>query len=260
MTELSGTGDDQQDERSVAEAERLFIAEQPTIKAAIVQTARRYRLNRTEIDDLTSDVALKLIDGDYAVLRKFQGRSSLRTYLTVVVQRVLLDSRVAKWGKWRASALARRSGPAGILFEQLYAQGGLSFDAACAAIERTLGGPIDRDTFRKLAARQSARRRLHAVCLDDVAHVLTAPANPASVLLDEDARVDAERKARLLARAIDALPPVDRHLIRRRFFDNASIASVARETAQDQKLLYRRMSRLLTQLRHRLEGQALTRA
>jgi RNA polymerase sigma factor for flagellar operon FliA len=40
-----------------------------------------------EADDFASHPKLKLIEDDYAILRKFQGRSSLRTYLTVVIER-----------------------------------------------------------------------------------------------------------------------------------------------------------------------------
>jgi len=45
-----------------------------------------------------------------ALLAKFEGRSSLRTFLTVVIQRLFLDHRISAWGKWRPSAEARRGG------------------------------------------------------------------------------------------------------------------------------------------------------
>ena len=55
------------------------------------------------------DAALKAIEratGVDVVLRKFEVRSSLRTYLTVVVNRMYIDGRVKQWGKWRPSAIA----------------------------------------------------------------------------------------------------------------------------------------------------------
>ena len=48
---------------------------------------RRRRLAAHELEEFAAHVNLKLIEDDYAVFRKFEGRSSLRTYLTVVVQR-----------------------------------------------------------------------------------------------------------------------------------------------------------------------------
>ena len=62
----------------------------------------------------------------------------------------------------------------------------------------------------------------------------------------------------LLSREIQSLPLPDRVLLRRRFFEQATIASIARDTAQDPKLLYRRVARLLAELRDRLEGQGVS--
>src|SRR4051812_23714710 len=44
------------------ECERLFVAEQPTIKSVVAQVARRYRLSRDETEELASEAALKLIE------------------------------------------------------------------------------------------------------------------------------------------------------------------------------------------------------
>src|SRR4029453_14108130 len=44
---------------------------------------------------------LRLVEDDYDVLRRFQARSSLPTYVTVVIQRLFLDYRNRLWGKWR---------------------------------------------------------------------------------------------------------------------------------------------------------------
>src|SRR5947208_3040379 len=41
-----------------------------------------------DVEDFASWVKLRLIDGDYAVIRKFQGRCSPATYLTVVIRRL----------------------------------------------------------------------------------------------------------------------------------------------------------------------------
>lgn len=46
-------------------------------------------------DDIVSEVFLKLIDKDFAILRKFRGQSSLGTYL-VVVSRRIAGRRLAK--------------------------------------------------------------------------------------------------------------------------------------------------------------------
>jgi len=73
-------------------------------------TAHRARLSASETDDFLSDVHLKLVEDDFAVLRSFKGRSRLTTFLLTVLQRAAFDFRNARWGRWRASAQAERQG------------------------------------------------------------------------------------------------------------------------------------------------------
>ncbi|MEM1304365.1 MAG: sigma-70 family RNA polymerase sigma factor [Planctomycetota bacterium] len=52
--------------------------------------SRSLKLSQPDRDDLIAEVFLVILDNDYAVLRRFQGRSSLATYLTVVARRVVV--------------------------------------------------------------------------------------------------------------------------------------------------------------------------
>ena len=71
---------------------------------------RKNRLAADEWEDFHSWVWVRFAETDYAVLRKFEGRGSLRKYLAVTLHRLLLDYRTAKWGKWRPSSHARKLG------------------------------------------------------------------------------------------------------------------------------------------------------
>lgn len=42
-------------------------------------------------DDLCAEVFVRLIENDYAILRRFRGQSSLATYLTVIARRVIVN-------------------------------------------------------------------------------------------------------------------------------------------------------------------------
>ncbi len=112
------------------ELETLFVSAIPDVERAIHFVARRHRLSRTEEDDFAGEVKLALVENDYDVLARFQGRSSLRTYLTTVVQRLFLDHRCRLWGKWRPSAEAQRRGPVALRLEVLLYRDGLTFDEA----------------------------------------------------------------------------------------------------------------------------------
>ncbi len=68
------------------------------------------------------------------MLGKWQGRSSIKTYLTTVINRIYLDFQVQRFGKWRPSAEARRLGPVALRLEQLMFRDGLSFDEACEVL------------------------------------------------------------------------------------------------------------------------------
>lgn len=52
--------------------------------------AHSLRLSRDDEDDLCADVFTSLVDRRMATLRSFRGRSSLATWLTVVVRRIVL--------------------------------------------------------------------------------------------------------------------------------------------------------------------------
>ena len=132
--------------------EALFLSQLGVIERVISFVSARRHLPGAEADDFESHVKLQLIEDDYAVLRKFQGRSSLRTYLTVVIQRLFLDYRISAWGKWRPSAEAKRAGPIGIMLEQLMARDGYGFEQACELLE----------TNHQVTASRAVKARAHA--------------------------------------------------------------------------------------------------
>ena len=67
------------------DARALLEANLELIERVIRFTARRQRLDESECEEFASIVKLKLIDNDYAVIRKFEGRSHLATFITIVV-------------------------------------------------------------------------------------------------------------------------------------------------------------------------------
>ena len=92
-----------------------FLTLLPLVDRVIAFVARRHHLATAEAEEFAAHVKLKLVENDYAVLRKFQGRSSMQSFLTTVISRLSLDLRNDEWGKWRPSAEARRSGPVAVL-------------------------------------------------------------------------------------------------------------------------------------------------
>jgi RNA polymerase sigma-70 factor (ECF subfamily) len=52
--------------------------------------SRSVPLTPEDVDDLSSEVLLAILSGDYAVLRRFRGQASLATYLVVIARRVVV--------------------------------------------------------------------------------------------------------------------------------------------------------------------------
>lgn len=58
--------------------------------------ARSVPLSRDDIDDLCADVFVAIVADNFGVLRRFRGKSSLATYLTVIARRVTVRQMSAR--------------------------------------------------------------------------------------------------------------------------------------------------------------------
>src|SRR5436853_6889058 len=63
------------------------------IDRLVHRACRRVGVPTDDIGDAASMVKLALVENDYDILRRYEGRSSLATYLTIVIQRLLADQR-----------------------------------------------------------------------------------------------------------------------------------------------------------------------
>jgi RNA polymerase sigma factor (sigma-70 family) len=217
----------------------------------IQSVARGGRLPPEEADDFSQTAHLKLLQRNYAPVTLFAGRSSLRTYLTVVARRLLLDWRNARYGKWRPSTSARRLGPAAVDLDRLISRDGRSVDEAVAVLENRLQAPCA-ESLRALARQLPRRGRVQTVPLDDVqplcAYGFEDP-------IDAGQTSAAQRRELVKLRdAYQRLAPDDRRLLRFRFNDDLSIAAIAALLGVPAKPLYRRMERVLQSLASELTG------
>ena len=215
---------------------------------AVSAICRRHGLSQDEAAEFESFVRLRLLENDCRILAKFQGRSSLATYLTTVVQRLFLDFRDAQWGKWRATRKALRLGPTAVLLERLLVRDGLSFDDAAASISRR-GIHVTREALkqvRDLLPRRDVSRPALPVLPDGQNSVAT---NPEDALRRNEESARARRIAATLCALLRELPPIDRLTLKMRYEDGVSVASIACFLGEKPKSLHRRFTRLLAHLR-----------
>ena len=234
------------------DARALLEANLDLIERVIRFTARRQRLDESDVEDFASTVKLKFIENDYAVIRKFEGRSHFSTFVTIVVQRMLLDYRIHHWGKWHASAEAKRQGDLAVDLEQLLHRDGRSIDE-CLPILRARYPEATRERLAQIAARLPERRaRRHMVDLSEAEGVAIDESTEENVLAAE--RQSASQRLSCAMRdALAQLPENDRLLLQLRFESRFTVAQIARSMRIEQKLLYRRMEKLMRDLRAELE-------
>ena len=242
--------------RHVTDPRQLYVEHLDDINRIAESLCRRNGIRGADAEDFASDVRLKLLQDDYAVLRKHRGTCSITTFLTVVIANMFRDHRIKMWGKWRSSAEAKRRGEVAVLVEAAIYRDGQTFDEACNALSRNGHVKLDRAELRKIVSELPHRipRRV-----DDGARVDDIPSQSGA----DDGVLDRERDERLQAakealnRAVAQLAPEDRLIIRMHYFEGLSVADVARGVGIEQKPLYPRLKRLLAELCTRLKGDGI---
>ena len=221
------------------------------IERVIRFTSRRQRLDQSEAEEFASTVKLRLIENDYAVIRKFAGRSTFVTYITIVVQNMLRDYRIHQWGKWHASAEAKRLGDLAVELEQLLHRDGRSIDEVLPLVVAH-HPEATRESLQDIAARLPERRaRRRTVDIAEAESVAVEHATDEPLMASEREAMS-KKVSGAMRDALARLPEHDRLILQLRFESRMTVAEIARSLKIEQKLLYRRIEKLLRDLRAEL--------
>jgi RNA polymerase sigma factor (sigma-70 family) len=218
--------------------------------------SRRSGLPDHEADEFLSWAVYKLVDNNYRMLAEWRGRSSFSTYLMVVLANLMRDYRIHVWGKWRASAAARRQGPEAVLLERLLVRDSLSLDEAIRTMQTTYGVPLRSLELERIAAGLPWRAERHHVGEEELHRI--------AVDGRVEERVELQELARTAARLRAVLPPLlrelsaeSRLLLKLHYRDGLNMAAISRVLGRPQKELYRVRDRCLKKLRRHLEEAGL---
>lgn len=242
----------------VQEARELLESSLALVRRAVAFACRRYHFDPDDAEDFASVVHLKLVDDDFAVLRSYEGRSGLSTFLSIVIQRWALDYRIHEWGKWHSSAEARRMGAMAVELEQHIHRDGRTIEEALPFLAAKHPG-VTLDGLRKLAASLPRRApKRHDVPIDD-ADPVAAPDDIEDHARAGDRRRTAERVQTIVSAAIAEYPEDKRLILQLHFEQGMTVAQIARALQRDQKMLYRLIDHCKDDLRRTIVAAGLTR-
>jgi RNA polymerase sigma factor (sigma-70 family) len=236
--------------------EEIFLAHEQYIRRAIRRTCRYHHLRQEDAEEFEGRAIVKFIEDDYAVIRKYQGRSKIETYFGTVIVNLLKDFMNYLWGKRRPSEEARRLGPVAMLLDIYLNWERYPFDQACQILRINHHVELSVEELEKLAARIPRRIPRPQADGDESLVNLPAPDGSADSRIVRQERAAEKRKAfEALKQALAVLSPEDRVMAHLRI--QHSIADIARIQNRDQKPLYRHFDRIFKTLRQELERRGV---
>jgi len=213
---------------------------------------REKRLSPEEVEDLRSEIQVKLLEDDYRVLRQWDSRSSLKVYLATVVYNLWHDRVRSVKGKILVSVAARRLGPAAKELEVLIGRQGLTFDEAYRAIQPRFPG-LTREDAEEIAAQLKPRPGRRFASEEVVARLPDQEPAGDERLERREKLVEKRKALALMGQRLSELPEQDRMLLVRAHAEGVKFSRIAKSLGLDQRSLYRRNERLLSKLRTEME-------
>ncbi|MFL5539306.1 MAG: sigma-70 family RNA polymerase sigma factor [Longimicrobiaceae bacterium] len=238
---------------------KLFLDNLAWIEKVAGIVCRKHGVWGDDAEDFASVVKMKLMENDYADLRKFRGDCSATTYIATLVVRRFHEYARERWGRWRNSAAAEREGQLAKDLETLVHRDGCTLAQAGEQLRSAGKTELSDAELARILARLPARqplraRQVGAPAIENEPGIDTADSRIGGMELDR------QRSALLAAlfKVMEQLPPEERSILRMRFQDGRSVADVARALRLEQKPLYRRIDQIKAKLRVDLERYGVT--
>jgi RNA polymerase sigma factor (sigma-70 family) len=239
--------------------EETYLQHLRTIERIAAFVARRHHLEASEAEEFVQEVRVRLLHDNYAIIRKFEGRSSFSTYLTTVIGRLFAQWRVEQWGKWRPSAEAKRLGDKAVTLEKLLSRDGYTFSEAVRILTTPASSCYTLEELEAIYLRLPVRNPRPVVVSEENVPDVNTVEPDAYERLEAGDRVRVWRRAlEIIDDVIQGMDPEDRLILEMRFWHDQRVPDIARTLHLDQKKLYKRFDRLFLVLRRELEKAGIS--
>jgi hypothetical protein len=237
--------------------QELFLAHLSFIERLAAQVAWDHRASADEAEEFASVLQMKLLKDDYAVFRKFQGLSKLKTYLTIVAERAFQDFRIRHWGRWRPSAEAKRLGEVAVKLEELLSKERRSFDEACEILRTNHRVAESRRELEEIWKRLPVKTPRRMEGEEELQDLAAPEERPEERVFERELRETRARVSEALKKVMRSLPLQDRLIVKMGVLEEKKVVDIARTMCLEQKPLYRRMEQILKRLRSDLEREGV---
>lgn len=229
-----------------------LLEQLPLIEQIIRAVCRGRSMDTDEIEEFEAFVKLRLIENDYAIIRKFEGRSSFGTFVTTVISRLLNDYRDREWGRWRNSAEAKRMGAVAKDLERLLVRDMRSLDEAFVELAARYPGTT-RAALEDMAVRFRPRHRPKLSGLEFCEGTAVAPAPVDFVHAETVSTISA-----VVSAFIARLPKEDQLIFQLRFEEDMPVPRIALALRLEMQAIYRRLRRHFADLRAALKEAGIS--
>ena len=242
------------------EAKSFFESNLSITDEVIKKYCTRHHIVGDEADECNSYVYEKIIENDYQKIREFKGKSSYKTYITVVISRILID-RMRSSGRWRSSQKALKIGKEAVILEELVFRKKYSFEQAYNTLTTNHNISIEREKAYEIITLLQ-RKRLTSALPRDVE--LTDDVSDKKVTLPDEAAINKETskiKGQLddiVSKMRNLLSNEERLLLRMRFEDNFKISEIARVLKKDRDDIDRKLKAILTKFKEEIVSRNIS--
>ncbi|QOX79865.1 sigma-70 family RNA polymerase sigma factor [Trichlorobacter lovleyi] len=225
------------------------------------------RPGRVDKDELFVLVLDHLQQDDYRRLREFKGNSSITTYLTAIISRLVVDIIRSRTGRNRAKERAERFGETGRRLYELVIQQGHCVADVVAILQTSHNISSTQEQLQAMLDEMQGRSTRHQTDTDHETAwsdsgvlVSIQRSTPEQKVVDQ--QLERKRKE-LLKQVLDGMNAEDKLLIRLRFpldedTDPLDNSTVAKMLGLNQQEVERRTRRILTTCRELLLKQGIS--